>query len=68
MMQQFAKLRVTAPLYKSELAKAIEELTSLHDSLQEKGESEKNGRINRFIKYECYYTKVKAGTNAEESN
>jgi hypothetical protein len=50
MMQQFSKLRVTAPLYKSELAKAIQELTELKDSLQEKGETEKNNKVNKFIR------------------
>lgn len=46
-------------MYKSHLAKAIEELETLKKTLEEGGETEKEARKEKFIKEQCYFLKPK---------
>ena len=45
MMQQFSRLQITAPLYRSDLQKAIKELEELIQAFDEKGSQDKDMKI-----------------------
>lgn len=50
MIKKFNGLRVTAPLYKPDLAKAVADLKELREALQEKGDLERKETKARFMR------------------
>ena len=50
MIKKFARLKITAPVFKSDLEGTITELEELMEDLQEKGDQEKEFARQKFLK------------------
>lgn len=67
-IQIFGKLIITAPLYKSDLQKALDDLNKMKVELQEKGEAEKERKKKQFIQMNCHFTKLQEEQEEGEDN
>lgn len=50
MIKKFARLKITAPMYKKDIENTVKELTELKTALEEKGDLEREEAKTRFLR------------------